>query len=141
MAEVTSREVSGWVGWVYFAGILLIVSGIFQMIAGFTALLNDTFYAVTQESLLVFDITAWGWIHLIIGLFLLITGTSVMSGHLWSRVVAIILAIFVIMAQFAFMPAYPLWSIIVIIMAIMVIYALTVHGSEARSVERGAVVR
>jgi hypothetical protein len=135
MAEVTSQEVSGWTGWVYFAGVLLIISGIFQMIAGFTALLNDTFYTVTQETLLIFDITAWGWVHLILGLFLLITGTSVMSGHLWSRMVAVVLATIALMAQFAFMVAYPIWSIIVIIMCILVIYSLTVHGGELQKLE------
>lgn len=133
MAEVTSREVSGWVGWIYFAGLLLIMSGVFQMIAGFTALMNDTFYAATEETLLVFDITAWGWVHLLIGLFLLLAGTSVMSGHLWSRVVSVVLAALVVIGQFAFMAAYPIWSIMIIIMGILVIYSLTVHGSELQS--------
>ncbi len=136
MAELTTREASGWIGWIYFAGLLLIISGIFQMIAGFTALLNDNFYAVTQQSLLIFDITTWGWVHLIMGLFLIVTGNAVMSGHMWSRVVAIILAVFAIMAQFAFMPAYPIWSIIVIFLGIMTLFALTVHGDEVRIASR-----
>jgi len=136
MAVPTSQETSGWIGWIYFAGLLLIISGVFEMISGFTALLNDNFYAATERSLLVFDISAWGWVHLIMGLFLIVTGTSVMSGHMWSRVVAVILAVFAIMAQFAFMAAYPIWSIIVIFMGIMILFALTVHGDEVRVASR-----
>lgn len=132
MADTTKGEVSAWVGWVYFAGLLLILSGAFQMIAGLTALLNDQFYAVTQQSLLVFDITTWGWIHMLIGLLVIVTGTSVMSGQAWARVVAVVLASLVVIEQFAFITAYPIWSIVMIAVGVLTIYALAVHGSELK---------
>jgi hypothetical protein len=121
---------SSFAGWVYFAGILMLIGGIFQSIAGLTALLNDKFYALVNESLLVVDVTTWGWIHLLLGLFIFAAGMAVLSGHLWGRIVAIILAILSIAAQFVFIGAYPLWSILTIIVDIVIIYALVVQGDE-----------
>lgn len=127
-----SQEVTGWVGWVYFAGFMVILSGIFQTIAGLTALLNDKFYVVTQENILAFDITTWGWIHLILGIVLICAGTALFSGKTWARVVGVILALISFVAQFAFVSTYPIWSITVMVLDVFVIYALTVHGHEAK---------
>ncbi len=130
MANNNGKQVTGWVGWIYFAGFMMLITGILQMIAGLAALLNDKFYVVGQENLLVFDYTTWGWIHLLVGLVVMLAGTAVISGHAWGRIVAVLLAIFSIIANFVFIDAYPIWSIIVIVVDILIIYALTVHGSE-----------
>lgn len=127
----TERNVTGWVGWVYFAGFMMSLLGVFQAIIGLTALLNDKFYLALHGRLLVFNFTAWGWIHLIYGILMLVVGTSLFSGRKWALVVAAILATFNFILQFAFVSAYPIWSIIVMILDIVVIYALTVHGQEA----------
>ncbi|HET7673771.1 MAG TPA: hypothetical protein VFK11_04660 [Candidatus Saccharimonadales bacterium] len=131
MANNNGKQVTGWVGWVYFAGFLMLITGILQMIAGLTALLNDKFYVVTQRNLLAFDFTTWGWVHLIAGLVILLAGMSVLSGHVWGRVVAVILAVLSAVINFVFIPAYPIWSITVIIIDVLIIHALTVHGGEA----------
>lgn len=127
-----NREVTGWVGWVYFAGFLMVIMGIFQAIAGLTALLNDSFYAVTRGGLLVFDYTTWGWVHLVLGMVVVMAGTAVVSGQTWGRVVGVFLATLSIIANFAFLKAYPVWSSIIIIVDVLIIYALTVHGDEAK---------
>ncbi len=125
-----NNEASGWTGWVYFAGIMMVVAGIFQMIAGLTALLNDEWFLVTQENMLVFDFTTWGWIHMILGLVVLMAGSAVMGGRTWGRVVGVFLSVLALFANLVFLPAYPVWSIIAIVVNVMVIYALTVHGRE-----------
>lgn len=130
MAQTTNKQVTGWVGWIYFAGFLLLLEGFFQIIAGLVALLNDEFYTVVKDTLVVFDVTTWGWIHLILGLAIVAVGTSIFSGHLWARVVAIILVTLNILAQFTFVSAYPIWSTFSIIVGVLVVYALTVHGGE-----------
>ncbi len=127
---MAQKEGSGLVGWVYFAGILMIISGVFQAISGMTALLNDKFYAYAAQTLLIFDFTTWGWIHLLIGLLIFSAGIAVLSGHLWGRIVAIILAMISIITQFLFIGAYPFWSIMTIIVDITIIYALMVQGDE-----------
>ena len=126
------REVTGWVGWIYFAGFMMIIMGILQSIAGLAALLNDKYYLVRSEQLIAFDFTTWGWIHLLMGIIIMIAGTSVINGHLFGRIVAIFLAMLSIIANFAFLSAYPIWSILVIPIDVLVIYALTVHGDEVR---------
>ncbi len=131
MAKDNGKQVTGWVGWVYFAGFMMLITGILQMIAGFAALLNDKYYVVTPDKLVAFDYTTWGWVHIILGLVLTMAGTAVVNGHLWGRVIAIFLAALGIIANFVFLPAYPVWSLILITVYGLVIYALTVHGDEA----------
>lgn len=127
-----NKEVTGWVGWVYFAGFMMLITGILQMIAGFAALLNDKYYVVGPEHLVVFDYTTWGWVHIGLGLLLTTAGTAVVNGQTWGRVVAVFLAALGLIANFVFLPAYPIWSLVLITIYLFVIYALTVHGDEAK---------
>jgi hypothetical protein len=130
----TARR-TGWVGWVYFAGAMLVLVGTFNLIEGLVALFNDQYYVPTRQGLLVFDITGWGWIHLIVGGFAVIVGIGLFSGATWARVFGVILAGLNAIAQLAFLSAYPLWAAIVITLDILVIWALIVHGDEAKSTE------
>jgi hypothetical protein len=131
MAVIRTEEPTGWVGWIYFAGFMMIMLGVFQSIAGLTALLNDTFYVAHQGKLLVLDYTQWGWIHLLMGILIIVAGTSLFNGRMWARVLGVVLASLNLLAQFSFVSVYPLWSIIMMVVDVLVIYALTVHGSEA----------
>jgi hypothetical protein len=124
-------NVTGWVGWVYFAGFVLLINGVFQVIAGLTALLNDKFYAAQQGTLVVFDLTTWGWIHLLFGIVAMCVGTALFSGRAWARFTAVVLASLNLVTYFAFMSEYPLWSGIAMVLNVLVIYALVVHGNEA----------
>ncbi len=124
------NEVTGWVGWVYFAGFMMLIIGILQMISGLAALLNDTYFVATPSHLLVFDYTTWGWVHLVMGLVIMLAGSAVINGRTWGRIVAILLAVGSIIANFAFLSAYPVWSVIVIAIDVLIIFALTVHGAE-----------
>jgi hypothetical protein len=128
-----SKNVTGWVGWIYFAGCLMMLVGIFQTIAGLVALFRDDVYLVAADKLLVFDYTEWGWIHLIIGLILFLSSLSVFTGGTWGRLLGSFLAGLSAIANFAFLTAYPLWSSLVIIVDVLIIYALIAHGREMRA--------
>lgn len=128
----TNNNVTGWVGWVYFAGALMLVSGVFQGIMGLTALLNDKVFLVSPDKLAVLDYTQWGWVHLALGVILLTAGMSVINGGTWGRVVGVLLASLSLVANFVFLPAYPLWSVVVLVVDVLVMYALLIHGDEAR---------
>lgn len=130
------NDVSGWVGWVFFAGFLMILLGAFQAIAGLTALLKETFLVVGEQNLLVLDFTTWGWVHLILGVVILIAGFSVMQGATWARILGVIFAGLSVVAHLAYIAAYPLWSIVTITVGVLVIYALTVHGGELKDSQR-----
>jgi hypothetical protein len=137
MAAKTSNvtDVSGWVGWVYFAGILMMVNAVFQIITSLTALFNDQLFVAGVDRLWVVDITTWGWVHLLLGTILFFAGGAVMAGKMWGRVVGIILATLGMMVNFAFIPVYPLWSILMVVVSGLVIYALVAHGDEAADLE------
>jgi hypothetical protein len=127
-------QVTGWVGWIYFAGFMLVLSGILQIISGLVALLNDGFYKTAQGTVIVFDFATWGWVHLLLGILVTCIGTALFSGHAWARIAAIILASLNMIAYFTFITAYPIWSIIIIVIDVFIIYALTVHGRELAEV-------
>jgi hypothetical protein len=131
-----SKPVTGWVGWVWFAGLMLIVVGLFNVVDGLVAIVKHNFFVPTQAGLLVFNLTGWGWVHLLLGILLVIVGVAVLTGQLWARIAAIILVIVNAVTQLLFMSAYPIWSLIVIILDVIVLYALIVHGEEAKEVRR-----
>lgn len=130
---MSDTETTGWVGWGYFAAIMLLVAGIFDAIYGLMAVIGpDSAYFVTNEGLFLMDVAGWGWWHLIIGIVLILASLALFAGATWARVVAIILAIVNAIGQLFLLPAQPWWSLIVIVLDILVIYALTVHGRELR---------
>ncbi len=121
------------VGFTMFAAFMMILIGSFHVIAGLAGIIDDQFYAVTQEWVLQFDITTWGWIHLIAGIVVLIAGLSLFTGAVWARTVGVILATLSAIANFAWLPYYPFWSLAIIAIDIFVIWALTVHGRDIAS--------
>jgi hypothetical protein len=126
-------EPTGWVGWVFFAGIMLLVIGCFNVIYGIVALFNDTYFVVTRAGLLGFDITAWGWITLIMGIIEVFAGLAILGGATWGRIVGIIVAFLSMLHQFSLMSANPFWSLLIIALDVVVIYALAAHGREMAS--------
>ena len=88
-----AQRPDAWVGWISFAGIIMILAGTFEAFEGLAALFNDKFFVVTNNGLLVTaDYTAWGWVHLILGCVVVAAGCGVFVGKTWARVVGIVLA-------------------------------------------------
>ena len=125
-----SNEVTGWVGWVFFAGFIMIMQGIFNAIIGLTAIFNNEWLVFTEDRVLLFDITTWGWIHLILGIVVAMAGSAIMRGATWARVVGVLGAILSAMGALTMVDVYPWWSLILIAIDVMIIYAITVHGKE-----------
>ena len=127
-------EVTGWAGWVGFAGIMLIMLGVFQAIEGFVAIFDDGYYLVRPNGLVInVDYTAWGWLHLIIGLIAVAVGVGLMAGNMVARVVGVIVAVISATLNLLFIGAYPVWSTIIIAVDVIVIYAIVVHGRELKA--------
>lgn len=123
---------TAWVGWVYFAGALMLTIGGLQIIAGLVALFKQDFYVVAQSGLVALNYTAWGWIHLILGIVMMLAAFGIWVGATWARLFAIFLTVLVMIDQLAFLSAYPLWSMIGLIMSGFILYALTMHGGELK---------
>ena len=108
---------------------MLTLIGGFQVVAGLTAIIDDEFYVVLPNYTFNLDITAWGWIHLLLGLLLLFTGLGLFSRQAWAGVTAIFLAFLSALANFFFIPYFPLWAIVVIALDVWVIWSLTRPGA------------
>jgi len=127
---MSQQRSGGAVGWTYFAGVMMMIIGIFHAIAGLAGVVKDNFYAVTPNYVFEFDTTTWGWAHLIGGIVILLAGFGVFSGAVWARTVGVIIAVISLLASFAWIPIYPIWSIVIIAIDVAVIWALTVHGRD-----------
>jgi hypothetical protein len=118
-------------GFAMFAGVLMIVAGLWSVLAGIAALVNDEVYVSTAEYVYSFDLTGWGWIHLILGVLVALAGIGVVQGQTWAAVVGITLASLSLLVNFAFIPYYPVWSILIIALDVIVIWALVTYRREA----------
>ena len=130
MSEYQSQPprepVSGWAtAGIAFAAVLMMVVGIFEAIAGLAAIFENEFFVVTPNYVFDADVTAWGWIHLILGIVVALAGFALFYGAAWARVTGIVLAALVAIANFFFIPYYPFWSILIIALAVWVIWSLT----------------
>ncbi|HEY8018306.1 MAG TPA: hypothetical protein VIG53_02310 [Actinomycetota bacterium] len=124
-------EPSGWaIGWTYFAAFMMIMVGGFQMLAGFAAILNDDRFVVGEDLVFKFSTNQWGWIHLILGLVILLAGLAVFKGAVWARTVGVIMAVISGLSAFAYIPIYPIWGIMIAAVSLAVIWALTAHGRD-----------
>ncbi|HET6668325.1 MAG TPA: hypothetical protein VFG98_13695 [Intrasporangium sp.] len=128
-------EPTGWTGWIAFAGLMMIMLGAFHAIAGLVGLFKDEYFLVGKDGLVVtLDYTAWGWVHLILGVVVGLAGAGLLAGQTWARVVAVILALISAVVNLGFLSAYPIWSAIMIAVDILVIYAVTAHGREMQAI-------
>jgi hypothetical protein len=122
--DTESRPLSGWaVGGMTFAAMMMLVIGSFQTIAGLAAIFNDEFFVVGKNYTFDLDVTAWGWIHLLLGILLLFAGWALFARKLWAAMLALVLALLSAIENFFFIPYYPWWSLLMI--DIWVIWALT----------------
>ena len=113
------------VGGYLFAGVLMIMIGTFQAIAGLAGIFEDEFYAVSPNYVFELDATAWGWIHLLLGLLVAFAGYALFAAKTWARVIGVTLAALSAIANFFFIPFYPFWAILIISLDVWVIWALT----------------
>ncbi|MCC3331538.1 DUF7144 family membrane protein [Nocardia abscessus] len=107
------------------AAILLMAVGILSILEGISAIAKDEVLVATPGYTYQFNTTSWGWIHLILGILLVIAAAGLMSGAMWARVIAVFLAALSILANFLWLPYYPWWSIVVIALNVVVIWAVT----------------
>ncbi len=102
-----------------------------QVIEGVVALFDDGYYVVGADELAVpVDYTAWGWMHLLVGLLAALIGVGLLAGNMVARGAAVGLASFSALASLTFVGAAPVWSVIIIAIDVLVIFAIVVHGGE-----------
>ena len=98
---------TSWSGWIVFAGIVIVIVGAIDILQGFVAILEDEYVVATAKGLAIVDVTAWGWITLIWGGLLILTGLGLIRGAGWARWLAIIGVSVNAIGQIAFLANYP----------------------------------
>lgn len=123
---------TGWTGWIAFAGIMMVIGGSLNALYGLVATVNDDWAVWTNRSVVLLDISEWGWVHLVLGIVVLLAGIGVFSGNILARTIGVIVAGISMIVNFFFIPVYPLWALTIIVLDALVIWALTAHGREMR---------
>jgi hypothetical protein len=106
------------------AATLLILSGLWGVFAGLTAVLKQSFFVAQPNYTFQFSVHGWGWIHLVLGIVVFAAGACVLLGRTWAKALGIVLAVFSGLSYFLFLPYYPAWSIVLIGVDAFVIWAL-----------------
>ena len=131
MTERSAAVRSAWAeGVTYFAVALLITVGIFQVLQGLAAVLDKGFYVAAAGNVFALNVTAWGWIHLVIGIVAVAIGIGLFSGKVWARGAGMGIAVLQAIVQFMFLPYYPVWSIVIIALDVAIIWALATYRSH-----------
>ncbi|MFF3732842.1 hypothetical protein ACFYXM_21555 [Streptomyces sp. NPDC002476] len=107
-----------------FVGVALVLSGVLSVLQGITGIARDRLYGVPLHYEYRFDLTTWGWIHLIVGIALLVGGFGMLRSMNWGRSAGIGLAAISLVTQFMFIPYYPLWAISVMTLDLVILWAL-----------------
>ncbi|MEV3872874.1 hypothetical protein [Streptomyces sp. NPDC049906] len=116
---------TGWVtGGTVFAGVLMLVSGVLAVLNGIAAIAEDDVYASVNDYVFEFDLTSWGWIHLVLGVLVALTGYGILKGADWARAVGVGLAALSVVLNFVWLPYQPLWALVAIAIGLFVIWAL-----------------
>jgi hypothetical protein len=128
-------EVSGWVGWIIFAGTMMMLLGVFHMFEGLIALFRHTQIAFPTSGLTIqVSYTQWGWLQLIAGALVFLAGLGLFTGRMWARVLGVILVAISALVNFAWATVFPVWSITLLAIDFFVIYALIAHGGELKEI-------
>ncbi|MFD5367932.1 hypothetical protein [Streptomyces sp. NPDC127103] len=119
----TTRQ--AWAGGLtVFAAVMLGITGLVGIFRGIMAIAEDEVFVNTPNYVFKFDLTSWGWIHLILGIIAVLVSFGLYRTATWARVAGVGIATLVIIANFLSLPYYPAWSILMVAMSGFVIWAL-----------------
>ncbi|WP_370416386.1 hypothetical protein [Streptomyces fradiae] len=119
-------------GWLVFAAVIMIFSGIMTLLGGISAIAKDDVFVATRDYVYQFSLTGWGWVHLILGILIALTGAALFSGATWARVVGVALAGLSMIANFMWLPYTPWWALLIIAIDALVIWGLCVAPRPVR---------
>ena len=98
-------------GRVAFAAILLLIAGTINIIYGIGAISDANFF-VNNNHYVVSSLHTWGWITLILGVFQLTGGLSLLGGGTYGRVIGLAAAsLGAIGSLLSIGGQYPFWSL------------------------------
>lgn len=121
-------------GWKLFAGIMIIIVGTFNVIDGLVAITNakqfKNAFGGSSELPITNNVKTYGWVVLILGAILILSGFLIFVGNMFGRVIGVLAASANAIVQLAYLPHYPFWSFTMILVDILVIWGIVVHGGK-----------
>ncbi|MFD6886337.1 hypothetical protein [Streptomyces sp. NPDC059957] len=118
---------------IVFAGVLMLVEGVLGILKGIVGIANDDVYARVGDYTFKFDTTAWGWIHLVLGIVLVVVGAGILKGADWARITGVVIVALDIILNFLWLPYTPLWALISIAIGVFIIWALCTGTARKHS--------
>jgi hypothetical protein len=122
-------------GWKTFAGIMILIAGIFNVIDGLSGVTNvsqlkNYFPNGNAELPLTNDLKTWSWVVLIIGVIMVLAGFLIFSGNMFGRIVGVFAASVNAIIQLSYIDHNPFWSFTIIVVDVLIIYGLVAHGGR-----------
>lgn len=111
----------------------MLVEGVLGILKGIVGIAKDDVYASVGDYTFKFDVTAWGWIHLILGIVLAIVGVGILQGTAWARGAGVAIVGLDIILNFLWLPYTPLWALISIAIGVFIIWALCTDAGRGPS--------
>jgi hypothetical protein len=121
-------------GWVVFAGLMLCLVGVLNVIYGIAAI-GDSRFFVGDATYILSGLNTWGWIMLILGAAQIVAAYSIWKGGQFGRWFGIAVALLNAIGALMSISAYPFWSLAVFTLDILVVYGLAAYGGDPRVVE------
>jgi hypothetical protein len=116
--------------WIVFAGIMLMILGIINIIYGIAAIDRANFY-VANADFVISELRTWGWVALVLGALQVLAAFSIFNGGTYGRWFGVACASLNAIAQLLAIPGYPFLAITLFGLDVLVIYALVTHGGRA----------
>jgi hypothetical protein len=117
-------------GWAAFAGCLMFLVGSLDALWGLGAILNDDVVIVGGEGALIADVTLWGWVHLVLGAIVAMTGVGLLTGRGGARWLAVFFITVSAISHIVWFPAAPLWAFMIILLDVVILYQLTARWDQ-----------
>ncbi|MFI9048844.1 hypothetical protein [Streptomyces sp. NPDC053427] len=111
-------------GWTVLAAVLMIFGGIMTILEGVAAIAHDQVFTETRDYFFRYSLTGWGWIHLVLGVVILLAGVALFGGAVWARMVGVTLASLAALTNFLWIPHAPFWGIVLLAVNIAIVWAL-----------------
>ncbi|MFF4353495.1 hypothetical protein [Streptomyces sp. NPDC001530] len=120
-------------GLTVFAAVMLMIAGILDICRGVMAIAQDDIFVTTRNYVFAYDLTGWGWVHLVLGAVAVIVSLGIFQTAKWAHVAGVGIAGLIIIANFLSLPYSPVWSIVMIAFSGFIIWALCVDQQETSS--------
>lgn len=121
-------------GRVVFAAILLLIVGALNIVYGIGAIDNANVF-VNDTRLVFSDLSAYGWILILLGLVQVTGGFSLMAGNAYGRVIGIVGAsVGAFWSLIAIGGSNPWWSLGVCALCVYVLFGIVEYGEEEDTV-------